>query len=92
MMAPGLPEIATKYGITNPTVVALTLSIFLLAYALGVGIILSFILASTEPFELAPYSRSSLRNVWTNLGEHRSDPFTFLYFILPSRFSISAIS
>ena len=37
MMAPGLPEIAIKYGITNATVVALTLSIFLLAYALGVG-------------------------------------------------------
>ena len=40
MMAPGLPEIATKYEITNATVLALTLSIFLLAYALGVGIIL----------------------------------------------------
>ena len=83
MMAPGLPEIATKYGITNPTVVALTLSIFLLAYALGVGIILSFILASTEPFELAPYSRSSLRNVWTNLGEHRSDPLPFFISYYP---------
>ncbi|KAF8800960.1 MFS general substrate transporter [Phlegmacium glaucopus] len=35
MMAPGLPEIATKYGITNPSVIALTLSIFLLAFALG---------------------------------------------------------
>lgn len=43
MMAPGLPEIATKYGITNSTVVALTLSIFLLAYALGVSSILLFI-------------------------------------------------
>ena len=40
MMAPGLPEIAAKYGITNATVVALTLSIYLLAYALGVGMIL----------------------------------------------------
>ncbi|KIJ30489.1 hypothetical protein M422DRAFT_187149 [Sphaerobolus stellatus SS14] len=35
MMAPGLPEIATHYGITSPTVVALTLSIFLLAFAIG---------------------------------------------------------
>ncbi|CAA7264391.1 unnamed protein product [Cyclocybe aegerita] len=35
MMAPGLPDLATKYGITNPTVVALTLSIFLLSFALG---------------------------------------------------------
>jgi len=34
-MAPGLPEIAQHYGITNPTIVALTLSIFLLAFALG---------------------------------------------------------
>ena len=60
IMAPGSQETATKYGITNATVVALTLSIFLLAlnYALGVGI--GFILASTDPFKLAPYSRSSL--------------------------------
>ncbi|KAF8967302.1 multidrug resistance protein 4 [Flammula alnicola] len=35
MMAPGIPEIATKYGITNTTVVALTLSIFLLSFAIG---------------------------------------------------------
>ena len=60
MMGPGLPEIATKYGITNATVVALTLSIFLLAYALGVSTIQIFILANTYPFELAPHSRSSL--------------------------------
>ncbi|KAJ7284441.1 major facilitator superfamily domain-containing protein [Mycena rebaudengoi] len=33
MMAPGLPQIAAKYGITNPTVVALTLSIFLVTFA-----------------------------------------------------------
>ena len=60
MMAPGLPEIATSYGITNSTVLALTLSIFLLAYALGVGTILFFILAPTDSFEIAPFSRSSL--------------------------------
>jgi hypothetical protein len=37
MMAPGLPEIAAKYNIQNPTIVALTLSAFLLAFALGVS-------------------------------------------------------
>ena len=36
MIAPGLPEIALKYNITNATVVALTLSIFLLSFALTV--------------------------------------------------------
>ncbi|KAF8491422.1 MFS general substrate transporter [Gautieria morchelliformis] len=35
MMAPGLPEIATRYSITNPSLVALTLSIYLLAFAIG---------------------------------------------------------
>ncbi|KAJ7284448.1 major facilitator superfamily domain-containing protein [Mycena rebaudengoi] len=36
MMAPGLPQIAVKYGITNPTVVALILSIFLVTFAFAV--------------------------------------------------------
>ncbi|KAF8644914.1 hypothetical protein AX16_008197 [Volvariella volvacea WC 439] len=35
MMAPGLPEIAVQFGITNQTVVALTLSIFLISFALA---------------------------------------------------------
>ncbi|KAG1772835.1 multidrug resistance protein 4 [Suillus placidus] len=35
IMAPGLPDLAIKYGITNPTVTALTLSIFLLSFAIG---------------------------------------------------------
>ncbi|KII94683.1 hypothetical protein PLICRDRAFT_33499 [Plicaturopsis crispa FD-325 SS-3] len=35
MMAPGLPDIALHYGITNETIVPLTLSIFLLSFALG---------------------------------------------------------
>jgi MFS family permease len=35
MMAPGLPAIAAHYHIDNPTVVALTLSIYLLAFAVG---------------------------------------------------------
>jgi len=37
MMAPGLPEVAAKYGITSQTVLALTLSVFLLSFALGVS-------------------------------------------------------
>jgi hypothetical protein len=37
MMAPGIPEIASKYGITDPTLMALTLSIFLLTFGLGVS-------------------------------------------------------
>lgn len=35
IMAPGLPDIAIKFGITNPTIIALTLSIFLLSFAIG---------------------------------------------------------
>ncbi|KAF8170790.1 multidrug resistance protein 4 [Pholiota molesta] len=35
MMAPGLPEVAEKYHITNSTVTALTLSIFLVSFALA---------------------------------------------------------
>ncbi|KZT65998.1 MFS general substrate transporter [Daedalea quercina L-15889] len=35
MMAPGLPQIALHYDITNETVTALTLSIFLLTFAIG---------------------------------------------------------
>lgn len=34
-MAPGLPEIAKKYNINSDTVLALTLTIYLLAWALG---------------------------------------------------------
>ena len=39
MMAPGLPEVATKYGITNSSVLTLTLSIYLVSFAIGVGVI-----------------------------------------------------
>ncbi|KAE9388907.1 multidrug resistance protein 4 [Gymnopus androsaceus JB14] len=35
MLAPGLPDIAIKYGVTSSTVVSLMLSIFLLSFALG---------------------------------------------------------
>ena len=34
-MAPGLPEIAQHYHITSETIVAMTLSIFLLTFAIG---------------------------------------------------------
>lgn len=35
IMAPGLPDLAIKYSITNPTVTALTLSIFLISFGIG---------------------------------------------------------
>ncbi|KAI0091946.1 multidrug resistance protein 4 [Irpex rosettiformis] len=35
MMAPGLPEIALKYGITSETIISMVLSIFLLTFAFG---------------------------------------------------------
>jgi MFS family permease len=35
MMAPGLGQVASRYGIHSETVVALTLSIFLLSFALA---------------------------------------------------------
>lgn len=35
MMAPGLPQIAEHYDITSETITALTLSIFLLTFAIG---------------------------------------------------------
>jgi len=35
MMAPALPDIAERYNIKNPTIVAITLSIFLLSSAVG---------------------------------------------------------
>ena len=84
MMAPGLPEIATKYAITNSSVVALSLSIFLLAYAIGVSmVIFAFILNHLLTWlTIAPLPRSSIGNVWKNLGEHLSDLITNFFFIL----------
>ncbi|KAG1741333.1 multidrug resistance protein 4 [Suillus lakei] len=35
IMAPSLPDLAIKYGISDPTVTGLTLSIFLLSFAIG---------------------------------------------------------
>lgn len=54
-MAPGLPEISAQYHITSPTITAMTLSIFLLSFALG-------------PLFLAPLSEMYGRKwVWTLL-------------------------
>jgi len=39
MMASGLPQVADKYHITSPTVIALTLSIFLLSFGIGVSVL-----------------------------------------------------
>ncbi len=36
MMAPGIPQLAYKYGITNETIIAMTLCIYLLSFAIGV--------------------------------------------------------
>ncbi|CAE6475425.1 unnamed protein product [Rhizoctonia solani] len=68
MMAPGLLEIAHAFGITNSTVAALTLSIFVLAYAIGPLFITplseskySFVLLYLRVityFELSVYGRS----------------------------------
>jgi MFS family permease len=38
MLAPGLPEIAEKYSIENVTILSMTLSIFLLTFAIGVSV------------------------------------------------------
>lgn len=35
MMAPALPDIGTHFGITDPTLIALTLSVFLITFAIG---------------------------------------------------------
>jgi hypothetical protein len=37
MMAPGIPEVARKYDITNQTLMAMTLSIFLVTFGFGVS-------------------------------------------------------
>jgi hypothetical protein len=36
-MAPALQDIAIKYGITDSTIVAMTLSIFLISFAIAVS-------------------------------------------------------
>jgi len=49
MMSPGIPEIAVKYGITNSTIIALTLSTFILAFAFAVSSHLPFYLNGCDP-------------------------------------------
>lgn len=70
MMAPGLPEIASKFGITSPTIVGLTLSIFLVSFAIGVRGIYNFILNLSDRLTIASHRCASIGNVWSNLGEH----------------------
>ncbi|KAF5373395.1 hypothetical protein D9757_009759 [Collybiopsis confluens] len=55
MLAPALPEIASKYGVTSPTMTALMLSIFLIPFALG-------------PLVLAPLSEMYGRTWILHLG------------------------
>ncbi|KAJ7867802.1 multidrug resistance protein 4 [Mycena leptocephala] len=55
IMAPGLPEVAIKYHITNATILALTLSIFLISYGIA-------------PLILAPLSEMYGRRWVMNLG------------------------
>src|SRR5882757_5024812 len=70
MMAPGLPDIALKYNITNPTITAMTLSIFLLSFAIG-------------PLFLAPLSEMYGR-VWVRgtvpCNQRNSNSFVFKVF------------
>ncbi|KAH8829077.1 multidrug resistance protein 4, partial [Flagelloscypha sp. PMI_526] len=65
MMAPGLPVVAVQYGITNPTIIALTLSIFLISFAIGplVWAPLSEMYGRTWPLHI-----SSIASVGFNLG------------------------
>ena len=61
-MAPGLPDVALTYHITSPTVVALTLSAFLISFALGVRSIHliipinCFLKLHSQPLIMAPLS------------------------------------
>ncbi|KAF8155763.1 multidrug resistance protein 4 [Crassisporium funariophilum] len=64
MMAPGLPEIALKYGITDTTVLALTLCIFLLSFAIG-------------PLILAPMSEMYGRTWILHIGNLFTLAFSF---------------
>lgn len=67
MMAPGLPDIAINYDIDNSTILALTLSIFVLALAIGVSTYLQApIPASDDP--LAPCYRPLVRALRPQMG------------------------
>ena len=60
MIAPGLPEIATKYDIQSSSVVALTLSILMLSFSIGVGVISFYPRPLLTRFKIAPYSCPSI--------------------------------
>ncbi|KAJ7650916.1 multidrug resistance protein 4 [Roridomyces roridus] len=63
ILAPGLPELAEKYKITNSTILAFTLSIFLLSYGVA-------------PLILAPLSEMYGRRWVLNLGNFITIGFT----------------
>jgi len=63
MMAPGLEEVGLKYNVTNATILALTLSIYLISFALG-------------PLILAPVSEMYGRTWVLHIGNLFSLAFT----------------
>ena len=81
MMAPGLPEVAQKYGITNSSILALTLSIFLLSFAIGVSQMCPIIFLLNEL--LAPHLRTIIRDVWADMGM-QAPPWTRIHLLKPS--------
>ncbi|KAG6830112.1 hypothetical protein H0H92_002161 [Tricholoma furcatifolium] len=77
MMAPGLEEVAEKYHITSATVAALTLSIYLLSFALG-------------PLFLAPLSEMYGRTWVLHIGNMFSLAFTLGCAFAPTASSLIA--
>lgn len=63
MMAPALPDIADRFHIVSDTEVALTLSIFLLSFAIS-------------PLFYAPLSEMYGRT-WVSIPYHRISPILF---------------
>jgi hypothetical protein len=73
VMAPGLPEIAIKYGITNSTIIGLTLSTFILSFAFAVSSRSHFYLNGHDPIgfsydHVAFDPRPTLRDVRKDMG------------------------
>ena len=69
MMAPGLPILAVNYDIKSQTVLALTLSIYLLSFGIGVSRRQTPWLALRPNSHLASIPRSWIGNVWKDLGK-----------------------
>lgn len=67
-MAPGLQVVASQYGITSDTIEALTLSIFLLSFALGVSPSVILQVSADQTVLSATRSRTIVRNVRTDMG------------------------